>query len=236
MKVAVMQPYFLPYLGYFSLIKHTDRFILFDTVQFIKQGWIKRNRILKPKGTWQYITVPVKKHSRETIIKDIEIIDNAEWGNLILQQLGHYKKIAPFYKDTMTVLQEAFNIETNSIVKLNKHSLETICAYIGVNKKIEILSDLELEIEEIHESDEWGLNICRSLGNVTEYWNPENGASFYHREKYEKGGIPIKFLKIRLPAYPQGGQTFEPALSIVDVMMFNDPEKINTMLDDFMLF
>ena len=73
MKLAIMQPYFFPYLGYLSLIKNTDRFILFDTVQFIRHGWIERNRVLKQGDGWQYISIPLEKHEQTTLIKDIKI-------------------------------------------------------------------------------------------------------------------------------------------------------------------
>ena len=97
MKLGIMQPYFFPYIGYFSLIKHTDDFILLDTVQFIRHGWIERNRILKPSDGWQYIMVPLKKHSRETLIKNIEINNEQQWKEKILAQLQHYKKQAPYF-------------------------------------------------------------------------------------------------------------------------------------------
>src|SRR4030042_3246951 len=83
MKIGIMQPYFFPYLGYFSLIKHTERFVLLDSVQFIKHGWVKRNRILKPGSGWQYILVPLVKHNRDTKIKDIRIKNTLDWRNTI---------------------------------------------------------------------------------------------------------------------------------------------------------
>ncbi len=79
MRLAVMQPYFFPYLGYFALIKKSDHFVIFDTPQFIRHGWIERNRILKPVEGWQYIKVPLVKHSRETAIKDIVIRNSENW-------------------------------------------------------------------------------------------------------------------------------------------------------------
>ncbi len=233
MKVGIMQPYFLPYLGYFSLMKQTDRFILFDTVQFIKHGWIERNRILKPNNGWQYIRIPLKKHNRETIIKDIIIDNDQNWRERIFRQLEHYKKRSPFYNDTIKVLHKAFNIKTNNIVKLNENILKVICEYIGIHFDISVFSEMHLNIEKANEADEWALNICKSLKNVNEYWNPEGGMKFFNRRKYEKSGIDIKFLKMNLSKYSQRRVDFESALSIVDVMMFNEPKVINEMLDDY---
>lgn len=116
MKLAIMQPYFFPYIGYFSLIKHTDEFILFDTAQYIRHGWIDRNRILKQTNDWQYINVPLTKHSLETKIKDVKINNQENWKEKIFKQLLHYKKKSPFYNETINVLSQGLQIETDSIV------------------------------------------------------------------------------------------------------------------------
>lgn len=235
MKLGIMQPYFYPYLGYFSLIKQTDSFILFDTVQFIRHGWIERNRILKPDSGWQYIKVPLKKYSRDTIIREISIDNNQDWQDRIFRQLEHYKKRSPFYNDTIIVLKKAFEIETDSIVKLNENILNVICNYIGINVNIKVFSEMNLNIEKANAPDEWALNICKSLGNINEYWNPEGGLEFFNRSKYENAGIKTKFLRMNLTRYSQKRQEFEPGLSIIDVMMFNEPSKINEMLDNYEL-
>ncbi|MBE6067116.1 MAG: glycine transferase [Clostridium lundense] len=235
MKLGIMQPYFLPYLGYFSLIKQTDKFILFDTVQFIKHGWIERNRILKPQSGWQYIAVPLVKHDRDTKIRDVKIKNSSDWKNKIFAQLEHYKKRAPFYNDTINTLRNALDIETDSIVELNEHILKVICSYIDIEFNVEIFSQMNLEIQEVNAPDEWALNICKAIDNVDEYWNPEGGLEFFNPEKYEKEQINIKFLKMNLQRYPQRRLEFEAGLSIIDVMMFNEPSKINAMLDDYQL-
>ncbi|HDK7174834.1 TPA: WbqC family protein [Clostridium botulinum] len=228
-----MQPYFFPYLGYFSLIKNTDKFILFDTVQFIKHGWIERNRILKPNSGWQYISVPLAKHSRETKIKDIIINNDFDWRDKILRQLEHYKKRSPFYQNTIDILKDALDIDTNSIVKLNEHILKVICTYIGIEFNAKIFSKMNLRINQVNEPDEWALNICKALGNIEEYWNPEGGLEFFDSKKYEKVNIKINFLKMNFQRYSQRRPEFNEGLSIIDVMMFNEPSKINNMLNDY---
>lgn len=235
MKVAIMQPYFLPYLGYFSLIKQTDQFILFDPVQFIKHGWIERNRILSPKGEPQYIAIPLEKHSQSTLIKDIRIRNQENWKEKIKAQLVHYKKRAPYYNDTMAVIDKILNYETDSIVKMNQYSLKCICEYLGIEADFPIFSEMGLTIETPHAPDEWALNICKAMGNVEEYWNPIGGASFFDKSKYDDAGIDLKFEGVNLNFYSQrrGPENFVPGLSIIDVMMFNPPEKINEMLDDY---
>jgi len=235
MKLAIMQPYFLPYLGYFSLIKHTDEFILFDTVQFIRHGWIERNRILKPSNGWQYIMVPLKKHSRETIIKDIEINNDQQWKEKILAQLQHYKKQAPYFSNVIDILNEIFSKEYATIVDLNLASLKTVCNYLGINTPIQVFSLMNIDIEPANAPDEWALNICKALGNVDEYWNPPGGQSFFDKKKYESAGINLKFHSAILTDYDQKRNVFEPGLSIIDVMMFNSVDEINKMLDNYEL-
>jgi len=235
MKVGIMQPYFFPYLGYISLIKHTDLFILLDTVQFIRHGWIERNRVLKQNEGWLYIQVPLFKSERETLIKDIRINNNVNWKNKILSQLQIYKKIAPNYFQVIRLLNEVFENDFKDIVHLNKCSLESICNYLGINRKIEIFSDMELEIEPVNEPDEWALNICKALKNVDEYWNPPGGMSFFDRSKYENAGIKLNFQNVNILPYNQKRENFEPGLSIIDVMMFNSVEEINNMLDNYEL-
>lgn len=239
MKIGIMQPYFFPYIGYFSLIKHTDRFILFDTVQFIKHGWIERNRILKQQnnnkdnGQWQYISVPLEKYKRETKIKDIKIKNSDDWRKKIFAQLEHYKKRAPYYTETVQVLKRALDLETYSIVKLNENVLKEICKYLNIEIKVEIFSEMNLEIERVNAPDEWALNICKALGDIDEYWNPEGGIEFFDRTKYENEDIKLRFIKSKIKQYNQNRDVFEGGLSIIDVMMFNSIEDINKMLDEY---
>ena len=235
MKVGIMQPYFMPYIGYFSLIKHTDKFILFDTVQFIRHGWIERNRILKQNGGWQYIQVPIlKKEGRDTLIKDVLINNKENWKAKILAQLQHYKKIAPYYFKTVQLLKEIFSFEYEDIVSLNRTSLQMLCEYLGINREIEVFSKMNLEIKPADAPDEWALNICSAIEGADEYWNPPGGMSFFDRTKYQEAGINLKFQSVDIEPYNQKRE-FEPALSIIDVLMFNSIEEVNVMLDNYIL-
>lgn len=234
MRLGIMQPYFLPYIGYFSLIKHTDEFILFDPVQFIHHGWIERNRILKQTGGWQYIAVPLIKHARDTIIRDIQIDNNQNWKQRILAQLVHYRK-APYYYSTIRILNDVFEHDYCSITELDRSLLISICKYLSIERTFPIFSEMNLIMRKPLAPDEWALNICEALGDVDEYWNPPSGISFFNREKYKKANIKLCFLESELTPYKQKSNEFEPWLSIIDVMMFNSVENINSMLDKYVL-
>jgi hypothetical protein len=232
MKLAIMQPYFFPYLGYFSLIRYADRFILFDPVQFIRHGWIERNRILKPAEGWQYIKVSIEKHSRETFIKEIKINNSIDWRNQIFRQLEHYKKKAPYYKQVVELMKDCFSGNEDSIVKLNHRCLKLVCKYLDIELRADIFSEMDLKIGEVSHPGEWALRISETV-NATEYVNPPGGQEIFDKKQFDDAGIGLKFLRSRLPVYNQFRPDFENGLSIIDVMMFNSDNEIRQMIDDY---
>lgn len=229
MKLGIMQPYFLPYLGYFALINHVDRFILFDTPQFIRHGWIERNRVLKLNGEPMYVRAPLLKHHRNTPVCDIKINNTIDWKQKIFAQLMHYKKHAPYYHSVLEILETVFKYDYTSIVDLNYKSLKIICSYLNIKTPITIWSEMNLEIEPVNAPDEWALNISKVL-KAQNYYNPPGGRSFFNVEKYEKAGINLRFLEILENQYKQFNQDFVPYLSVLDTLMFCDKEEILSMI------
>ena len=233
MKLAIMQPYFFPYVGYFSLMDYADYFISFDTAQYISHGWINRNRILSSNGKPIYMTVPIKKATRETAIKDIEIDNTQDWKGKIFGQLTAYKRKAPKYKETTDVLYDILNSsDTTLLSRLNFHILKSIANYLGIECDFDVFSEMNLAVSDVSEPDEWALNISKALG-TNEYVNPPGGITFFDKNKYDNAGIKLKFLKSNLKPYIQRIGRWEPGLSIVDVMMFCDRNEIMDMLNDY---
>ena len=229
---GIMQPYFFPYLGYFSLIRHADRFIFFDTPQYIEHGWVNRNRVLKQDGNTMYITVPIKKTARETPIREIEI-SGTDWTEKIFGQLTAYKKRAPHYRETVDFLREVLPArEGESLSELNIRTTEAVCAYIGLERPFDVFSQMELRIDPVREPDEWALNITKALGGDV-YVNPPGGMSFFDPRKYAAAGIDLQFLQSNLPTYVQRIGRFEPGLSVIDMMMFCSPDEILDMTGDY---
>lgn len=230
MHLAIMQPYIFPYLGYFSLIAQTDTFILLDEVQYIRHGWINRNRILKPdRKDWQYFNIPLIKHSRGTLIKDTEISYNDDWKKKILGQLSHYKKKSPFYADTLNVIEDIFSADTSKISNLNKRAIELVCDYIGISHDIRIFSEMNLSIDTIKDAGDWALNISKAM-NAQSYLNPIDGKEIFDAEKFVKHNIDLKFSKVNLEPYSQRSDDFVPGLSIIDLMMAESPENIKSII------
>ena len=226
MTVGIMQPYFFPYIGYFQHINMVEEWVVFDTPQYIRHGWINRNRIQKPDGLdWQYINVPLKKHEREEVIKNIEASESEDWKSKLLGQLQHYKKKAPFYNQTIELIKDSLDIPSSKIVDININCLKKTCDYLHIPFSYQVYSEMNLSHETPENAGEWALYICKAMGAKT-YINPPGGRDIFEVEKYRSFGIDIQFFETELKAYPQRNTEFIAGLSIIDVMMFNSPEAI----------
>lgn len=233
MRLAIMQPYFFPYVGYFSLLAAVDRFVVFDPVQYIRHGWINRNRILKPdRREAQYINVPLAKHSRETKIRDIRISTIQPWKERILGQVQHYRKRAPNFLRVESMLKQCFALETDRIVDLNVHCLEVVCRNMGIEFDYLLFDELESQIGLIEQPDEWALEIAKAMG-ATAYVNPIGGRDIFDASKFSAAGIELEFVQNSLTEYSQGSLKFIPGLSILDLLMFNGSKEANRLVHDF---
>ena len=232
MKLGIMQPYFFPYLGHFALLNYIDKWVVFDSVQYIYHGWINRNRILHPSGEkWQYITVPLAKHARNTPIKDIAISSTFDWKSRILGQLLHYKRTAPFYKETMAVIEECFSSDIDHISKLNVSILKLVCITLNIKFDYNIYSEMNISPEGEPEPGDWALQISEKL-HADEYVNPAGGKEIFEKNKFAEKGIKLSFLSLNNVIYNQFNGSFIPGLSIIDVMMFNDTPAIQKYLNN----
>jgi hypothetical protein len=234
MKLAIMQPYFFPYIGYFQLIQSTDHFIFFDIPQYERHGWMNRNRIINVKDGSSYIIVPTVKVPQQTPLTEIRIDETQDWRKRIVNQLDIYKKRAPYYNDVMTLVQSVIEQPADSLVELNVLSIKKTCEYIEMPFKYEIFSHMELDIPSECEPDEWALMITKALGFNT-YINAPGGMSFFDRNKYLSAGISLKFIQPNLTPYVQKIGRFESGLSIIDVMMFNSKNRLREMLYEYEL-
>lgn len=237
MRLAIMQPYFFPYIGYFQLITATDKFIVFDVVQYIKHGWMNRNRILSPNSLegWQYILVPLKKNKQHTIIKDVKIFNQKDWLQTILGQLSYYKKInAPYYNDCIELIFELKKYSYSSLVELNVKSLVLVCNYLDLKFNYEICSQKDLNFENVRDSGDWALEISKSE-KATIYINPIGGIYLFDKINFLNNGITLKYLKTKDIFYRQSKREFISSLSILDVMMFNSKDYIKELLNEYEL-
>jgi hypothetical protein len=229
MKLGIMQPYFFPYLGYFDLINYSERWIVFDNVQYIRHGWINRNRILHPVEGWSYIIVPVR-FSRETIIRDVEIAEDGKWQKRILGQLQHYRKRAPHYQAVIDLLEACFAFEGVSISEFNVFALQKVCAYLGIPFNYAVFSAMNLPLDPVEGPGDWALRISQAVG-ASEYVNPPGGEQLFDQQRFAASQIKLTIRKLPALQYECPGYKFEPGLSILDVLMWNAPEVVKNYLD-----
>lgn len=229
MKVALMQPYFFPYLGYYQLINSVDEFVVFDNAQYVRRSWMNRNRILNEHKESSFITTPIRKAPRETKIKDIIINNDTNWQEKIFHQLYYYKN-APYYKDVLDFLNECLLNSNSNLSEFNTSLLRKSCALLSIDTNITILSHRFPDIDSANAADEWGIEVSKAL-NATEYINAIGGKEFYNQQKYQDNGLNIKFINPILTPYEQLKNNFIPGLSIIDVMMFNDINNVKEMLE-----
>jgi hypothetical protein len=225
MKLGIMQPYFFPYLGHFDLIHGTDRWVVFDTAQYIRHGWVNRNRILHPSSGWQYITAPLQKHHRDSPIGDILVQEGRGWRDRLCGQLVHYKKSAPYYDETAGLVRECLDSDEPSLSRLNVSILARVCAHLRIPFRYEFFSEMKLDLGQIDGPGDWALRISEALG-ANEYVNPPGGEALFDPAKFEAAGITLTIQRFENMTYPCDGYGFEPALSIIDVMMWNSPSAI----------
>lgn len=185
MKVSIMQSYFFPYAGYFDLIRQSDLFIAFDTAQYIRHGWVNRNRIKTG-----YITVPIKAHQDRKAIKDVEIA-KGKWRQDIFNQLQVYRKSRKF-NEVIEVVDECLFPDFKTIGELNIHSLQRVCEYLGIKTPIVAYSKMSLKLGKVECPGDWALRICEALG-ASEYINLPGGEKLFDKRKWKK--IKISFLK-----------------------------------------
>lgn len=229
MKLAIMQPYFFPYIGYWQLIHESDVFILLDDVQFMRHGWIERNRILNPNGGWQYIAIPLEKHTSRELIRNVVARGNGDWKLKLLGQLTHYRRVAPYYAAVRdAVLEVVEPVQDNSVCRINGAILRGLCKVLDVRTKFLTASECGFDYSEISLPGEWALRISQQMG-AHEYINPANGEELFDANQFEASGIKLKFLKPDSLVYPRNG-AFIPSLSIIDVLMFNGVEATKALL------
>ena len=230
MILGIMQPYFFPYIGYVDLINYTDRWVVFDTAQYIRHGWMNRNRILHPKSGWQYIIVPLRKHSRDTLIKDIVVSDYLGWKSRILGQIMHYRRKAPYFRDTYRLVEECMDVGETLLSRLNVAILDRVCHHLGISFRYEYFSEMNLELSSVEAPGDWALRIAEALG-AEEYANPPSGIDLFDPQRFGELGIKLTIRNIPALEYRCKGYQFIPDLSIIDVLMWNPVERIKDYLD-----
>ena len=225
-----MQPYFFPYLGYFALIARSDRWVVFDITQYTAKSWLTRNRILHPTHGWQYVHVPIVGGPLEMRIREANLGNAVAAEQKMLGQLAHYRKRAPHFADVIALVERAFiQRGGDGLVDLNVSALAAVCQYLNVPFNYAICSKLDLSLPTQMQPGEWALEICAQLG-ATEYINAPGGRELFDPAAFALRGIELSFLTPPRMVYDCSPYEFIEHLSILDILMWNDPGTVRAAL------
>jgi len=220
-----MQPYFLPYIGYFQLLAHCDLFVVYDDIEYTKRGWINRNRILAATGS-RTITLPLRRDSDHLDVRAREIAPEYDPAKMLALFRESYRK-APQWASREPLVQRILTFSGRNLFEFVANSITAVTTSLGIGTRMVVSSSLGVDRQ--LRGEERVLATCSEVG-ASEYVNPIGGLELYNESSFSDRGIRLSFLRSRLTPYEQYAAPFVPALSIVDAMMFVPPEELDVRL------
>lgn len=233
MKIAVMQPYFMPYIGYWQLIGAVDKFVILDDVNYIMRGYINRNRILLNGKSYRF-TIPIEKASQNKLIMETKLNFTLKEKVSFLQTVSNAYRRAPYYGSVMPIMEDIVYNPQTDLTSFIRYSIEKVMQYLNIHT--EILLSSGIEKNRGLKGEVRIIELCKKLG-ADIYINPCGGRNLYHRDAFEKEHIELFFLDTQSECivYKQPQQEFVENLSIVDIMMFNAVGEIQNFLERYEL-
>ena len=226
-----MQPYFLPYIGYWQLMNAVDKYVIYDDVNFIKGGWINRNKILM-NDEGKMINLQMYGASPNKLINKVEVLGNPVYNKKLLKTIESCYQRAPYYSKIIPIIEDIILQDEKNLAKYLEYSIRKICNYLHIDTEIIVSSTMHKD------NGLKGQNKVIEIAHVLsadEYINAIGGQNLYSYQDFTNQGIKLMFLKTRTIEYKQYDNKFVPNLSILDVIMFNSVERIKTMLESFEL-
>lgn len=231
MKLGIMQPYFLPYIGYWQLMNAVDKYVVYDDVNFIKRGWINRNRIVVNNEP-AYINLPIEKGSQNKKINEIYICRDDRFINAELRKIKLSYAKTPFYEDIYPLCEEIFLTDSEKLVDVILNSFKIINEYLDIHTELILSSELHKQSE--LKGEEKIINICECL-QATTYINAIGGRDLYSKQHFKDKNIKLAFLKTKEIVYKQKSMEFIPSMSILDILMNVSKDEIKQLLDRYEL-
>jgi len=228
MKLAIMQPYLFPYIGYFQLMAAVDKFVVYDDVNFINRGWVNRNRILL-NGAAHTFTVPLLGASQNRLICDIELVKEAAWRVKLLRTIQRAYGKSPYYPEVYGLVERVVNYPTDRLDEFLLNSLREVVAHLLLGTEIVDTSRI-YQNANLKGADRI-LDICLKE-EATVYINTIGGVDLYEKQKFLDHGVQLFFSRSRPISYPQGKGEHVPWLSIIDVLMYNDLVAVRKLLSE----
>ena len=190
MRLAIMQPYFFPYIGYFQLIAAVDMFIVYDNIKYTKKGWINRNRMLQ-NGKDVMFSLPLKSDSDYLDVCERELAADFNRDKLLNQFNGAYRR-APYFAQTFPLVEQIVRYEDTNLFRFLHHSIVRTCEHLGIATEIRISSGIAID-HDLKNQDKV-LALCEAVGAST-YVNAIGGMELYSKEAFREKGIELKFIQ-----------------------------------------
>jgi len=226
-----MQPYLLPYIGYFQLIAAVDLFVIYDNIKYTKRGWINRNRMLQ-NGNDVMFSLPLKSDSDYLDVRQRELATSFSRDKLLNRFKGAYGR-APYFAQAFPLIEQIVRHDDANLFRFLRHSIVKTCNHLGIATEIKTSSGIAID-HNLKNQDKV-LALCAAVG-ADVYVNAIGGSEHYSRERFQEKGVSLKFIQSKPFDYPQFGDAFVPWLSIIDVMMFNSVAVIRShMLNNYTL-
>lgn len=226
--IAIMQPYLLPYIGYFQLLTAVEKFVVLDDVNYINRGWVNRNQLLL-NGEAHIFTVPLRGASQNRLICDIALDYEQNWREKLMRTIRQAYVKAPCYAQVSALLEGIIFYPSERLDEFLLNNLRVIISYLSL--EVEIVATSRAYENAHLKGQERILDICRQE-RAEAYINSIGGKSLYDPAQFLSQGIQLYFLRTRPVFYPQGKLDFVPWLSILDVLMFNDPSAVRRLLTE----
>jgi len=226
--VGSNQPYLFPYIGYWQLMNLSDTYVISDSMQYIKKGYVNRNYILL-NGERHRFSLEVMGVNGTSLINEVKVGNNAR--KIVSTIKLNYKK-APHFNEVFPMIEALLQNEEKNLARYLGHSIQEIAKYLGMNTKFVYLSDLQGETT--LKAQDRTIDICKRA-NAEKYVNAIGGQSLYDKESFKREGMELSFLEVADVEYKQFHNDFVPHLSIIDVLMFNSKDEANKLLSQFVL-
>ena len=227
MRIAIIQPYFFPYIGYMQLMQSVDVFYLLDDVHYIVRGWVNRNRVrVGEQAHW--LTVPLVKPSPNKLICELLLQPDDVWRRKMLRTLETSYAKAPYFESVYAMISKVLEASYEKLAPFLHHTLQILTEYLGIEKKMLKTSEQFPGLEE--KGQDRIITICQQAGAAV-YINPPGGKELYEPEAFQEAGIELRFLKTSWDRL--GPTTFSKerlSYSIIDLMMHHSPEQIKEWL------
>ena len=225
MIVAVHQPQFLPWLGYFDKIRRADVFCFLDNVQYKKNDWQDRNRIKTAQG-WQWLTVPVHYRFPQKI-NEVTINNAVTWKSKHLQTLVTNYSRAPYFKKYAHIFEKVYSQDWELISDLNIVLIEQLRAALGLDQRPAVKSS-DFDLRE--DPTDRLIDICLAI-NADTYLSGQDGVNYMDLERFKENGIEVLIQDFKHPVYPQMFNDFESHMSVVDLLLNCGPESMEKIKD-----